>query len=350
MICHEKYLSLIQKSKIDGASEVKKNKLILNFSRLALSLQSLNNIKKRDKEMMKTNPTVKDWIFATRPWSFAVSGLPAFVAMIYAIYISPESSANWVLGAIAVIGAVVFHAGGNLISDYYDFKYGVDRDGTIGADTMTSGLFLPKQILVYGWSFIIIGVAMGLFLVSKTGINLIWIGLFGTIGAVFYFKFKRRALGDLLIFLVYGPTIMLGTGFVLLGYFDWLLFFVSFPMAFITVNVLHSNNTRDMKSDSQARIKTYAMVIGVRASIIYYIVLTVLAYVFIVAMVILDILPIVTLITLLTLPIAYKNCKAMSLVTEDDVTPINNLDKSTAQLQLMFSASLSLALIISILT
>ena len=298
---------------------------------------------------MKTNPTVKDWIFATRPWSFAVSALPAFVAMIYAIYIFPESSANWVLGVIAVIGAVVFHAGGNLISDYYDFIYGVDRDGKVGADTMTSGLFLPKQILVYGWIFIVIGVAMGLFLVSQSGLNLIWVGLFGSIGAVFYFKFKRRALGDLLIFLVYGPTIMLGTGYVMLGYFDWMLLLVSFPMAFITVNVLHSNNTRDMRSDGQANIKTYAMVIGQRASIIYYIVLTVLAYVFILAMVIFEILPIATLITFITMPLALKNCKAMSLITESDVTPINNLDKSTAQLQLMFSASLSLALIFSIL-
>jgi 1,4-dihydroxy-2-naphthoate octaprenyltransferase len=297
---------------------------------------------------MKTNPTVKDWIFATRPWSFAVSALPAFVAMIYAIYISPESSVNWVLGVAAVIGAVVFHAGGNLISDYYDFIYGVDRDGKVGADTMTSGLFLPKQILVYGWIFIIVGIALGLFLVSQSGLNLIWIGLFGAIGAVFYFKFKRRALGDLLIFLVYGPTIMLGTGYVMLGYFDWMLLLVSFPMAFITVNVLHSNNTRDIRSDRQAEIKTYAMVIGQRASIIYYIVLTVLAYVFILAMVILDILPIATLITFITIPLALKNCKAMSLITENDVTPINNLDKSTAQLQLMFSASLSLALIISI--
>ena len=298
---------------------------------------------------MKTNPTVKDWIFATRPWSFAVSALPAFVAMIYAIYIFPESSANWVLGVIAVIGAVVFHAGGNLISDYYDFIYGVDRDGKVGADTMTSGLFLPKQILVYGWIFIIIGVAMGLFLVSQSGLNLIWIGLFGSMGAVFYFKFKRRALGDLLIFLVYGPTIMLGTGYVMLGYFDWMLLLVSFPMAFITVNVLHSNNTRDMRSDGQANIKTYAMVIGQRASIIYYIVLTVLAYVFILAMVIFEILPIATLITFITIPLAVKNCKAMSHITENDVTPINNLDKNTAQLQLLFSASLSLALIISIL-
>jgi len=298
---------------------------------------------------MDTKPTLKNWIFAVRPWSFPVSSLPAFVAMMYTIHTHPESKANWVLGVIAIIGAVIFHAGGNLISDYNDYKYGVDRDGKVGADTLTSKLFLPKQILVYGWSFIIIGVVLGLFLVSQAGTGLLWIGLFGTIGALFYYRFKFRALGDLLIFLVYGPTIMLGTGYVMLGYIDWTLLFVSFPIAFITVNVLHCNNTRDIRSDRYAEIKTYAMVIGVKASIIHYYILTILAYVSIILMVILGILPLTTLITLVTLPIAIKNCKAMSQVTENDVTPINDLDKGTAQLQLIFSASLSLALIISII-
>ncbi len=298
---------------------------------------------------METKPTLKDWIIAVRPWSFAVSALPAFVAMMYTIHTHPESSANWVLGVIAIIGAVIFHAGGNLLSDYNDYKYGVDRDGKVGATTLTSGLFTPKQIFVYGRIFICIGILMGFFLAPVVGSGLIWIGLFGTIGALFYYRFKFKALGDLLIFLVYGPTIMLGTGYVMLSYIDWTLLFVSFPIAFITVNVLHSNNTRDIRSDRYAEIKTYAMVIGLKASIIHYYLLTALAYVSIIVMVILNILPLTALITLITLPIAIKNCKAMSQATDDDVTPINDLDKGTAQLQLMFSASLSLALIIAII-
>ncbi|GAB6007722.1 prenyltransferase [Dysgonomonas reticulitermitis] len=297
---------------------------------------------------METKPTLKDWIIAVRPWSFPVSSLPAFIAMIYTMHTHPGSSANWILGVMAIIGAVIFHAGGNLISDYNDYKYGVDREGKVGTDILTSKLFTPKQVLVYGWIFIIIGTCLGLFLISQSGIGLLWIGLLGAIGAVFYYIFKFRALGDLLIFLVYGPTIMLGTGYVMLGYIDWTLLFVSLPMAFITVNVLHSNNTRDIRSDRYAEIKTYAMVIGVKASVIHYYILTILSYVSIVVMVILNILPVTALITLITIPIAIKNCKAMSQITEDDVTPINDLDKNTAQLQLMFSASLSLGLIISI--
>ncbi len=298
---------------------------------------------------MDTKPTLKNWIIAVRPWSFAVSSLPALVAMMYTIHAHPESSVNWIFGVAAVIGAVIFHAGGNLLSDYHDFRCGVDRDGKVGTDSLTSGMFTPKQIRVYGWTFLVVGVLLGLLLVLHAGVGLIWIGIFGLIGAVFYYRFKFRALGDLLIFLVYGPTIMLGTGYTMLGHIDWSLLFVSFPIAFITVNVLHSNNTRDIRSDRYAEIKTFAMVIGLKASVIHYCVLTALSYVSVILMVGLGILPAVSLITLLTIPVAIKNCKQMSKATEDDTTPINDLDKGTAQLQLMFSASLSLALIIAVI-
>jgi 1,4-dihydroxy-2-naphthoate octaprenyltransferase len=141
---------------------------------------------------------------------------------------------------------------------------------------------------------------------------------------------------------------MLGTSFVVSGHLDWTLTFVSFPMAFITVSMLHSNNTRDIKRDGFANIKTFAMVIGVKASIIYYCTLTFLSYAGIITMVILKILPPTTLITLITIPIAVKNCRAMLQISKENMNPINDLDKSTAKLQLMFSLSLALALIVSI--
>lgn len=297
---------------------------------------------------MSAKPTIKNWLLVTRPWSFSVSALPAIVALIYSIYSNANALSNLYLGLLAVVGAVVFHAGGNLLSDYNDYNKGVDQIGKQGGtDQLTSGLFKPKQILAYGLSFILIGVILGLFLVYVSGVELLWIGIAGTIGAVFYSFFKFRALGDLLIFLVYGPIIMLGTGYVMLHQIYWPLFFVAFPMAFITVNVLHSNNTRDQRGDKSAKIKTFAMQIGTKASKYYYYLLTVLAYLSVIVMVILDILPYPTLIVFLTIPIAYNNCKAMKEATEEDISPISDLDLKTAKLQTAFSILMSLGLLIS---
>lgn len=297
---------------------------------------------------MLNKPTIKDWVFATRPWSFPASSLPAIVAFLFTMNMYQVNQPNWLYGVIAILGAVVFHAGGNLISDYHDYVSGVDRDDTVGVETLTSKLFSPKQILTYGLIFVFVGIIIGLFLVANTGLTLLWIGLIGFIGTVFYYQFKYRALGDFLIFIVYGPTIMLGTSYVMLGSIDWRIILLSLPIAFITVNILHSNNTRDIRSDRFADIRTFAMIIGVKASIVQYYVLTALAYLSVVVMIACNILPIWVLITWLTLPIAFKNCKAMSKITESDMTPINELDKGTAQLQLVFSGLLSIALIINL--
>lgn len=297
---------------------------------------------------MATKLTFKNWLLATRPWSFPASSMPAIVAFLYTWHVYPESHQNWVLGVVAIVGAVIFHAGGNLISDYFDFKHGVDREGVPGTDNLTSGRFAPKQIFVYGSVFILVGIIIGLILVYLTGMILLWIGLVGTVGTIFYYKFKSKALGDLIIFLLYGPTITLGVGYVMHGAIDWNLLYVCVPIAFITVNILHSNNTRDIRSDRYADIKTFAMMIGVKASVIQYILLTVLSYVSIIAMIVFNILPLTALVTLLTIPIAVKNCKAMSQISEDNMTPINELDVKTAQLQLAFSGLLSISLILSL--
>lgn len=295
---------------------------------------------------MGTKLTFKDWLFATRPWSFPASAMPAIVAYLYVWQTSSEPK-NWLLGVLAVLGAVILHAGGNLISDYHDFKYGVDREGVPGSDNLTSGRFSIKQVLIFGLVLVAIATLLGFFLLEQTGFDLVWMGLVGVIAALFYYLFKFKALGDLLIFIVYGPSIMLGVGYVMTGAIDWTLVLISLPIAFITVNILHSNNTRDIESDGQAKITTFAMLIGVKASIWQYIILSALTYISIIVMVVMGMLPIFALLTLLTIPLAVKNCKAMMRVPQKGMGEINLLDMGTAQLQLAFSGLFSIALIIA---
>lgn len=140
---------------------------------------------------------------------------------------------------------------------------------------------------------------------------------------------------------------MLGAGYVMTGVIDWTLVLISLPIVFITVNILHSNNTRDIESDGAAKIKTFAMLIGQKASVAQYIVLSASTYISIIVMVALGILPVVVLATLLTAPLAVKNCKAMARVSEKGVGEISLLDVGTAQLQLAFSGLFSIALIIA---
>jgi len=296
------------------------------------------------------SPTTKNWIIATRPWSFPASTMPALVAISYIFFLKNEMTVdiNWLYGVLALIGAGIFQASGNLIGDYFDYKYNVDRKDTFGSSRMlVDGVFKPKSILNFGITFLVIGILLGLFLSLNTDFNLLWIGAIGVFGTYFYYKFKFMALGDLLIFIIYGPLIGLGTVFVMTNELDWNLFILEIPIAFLVVNILHANNTRDIRNDGKANIKTQAMLLGIKGSKVQYIVLALGAYIAVALMVTFRMIHPLTLSVFLTLPITLKNIKKMQLAEVDKPVLIKDLDADSAQLVLIFSVLLSLSNIVA---
>ncbi|MDR2173098.1 MAG: prenyltransferase [Burkholderiales bacterium] len=270
--------------------------------------------------------------------------MPALVTFVYVFFLSRHDGldAHWLLGVLAVIGAVVFQISGNLISDYFDYTRGIDREDTFGSSRLlVNQTFKPRMIFWYGVGFIAFGAFLGLYLVSQTGWPLLIIGVLGFVGAAFYYFFKSRALGDALIFLIYGPLISMGVFYVMTGFLDGRIVMLSLPIAFITVNILHANNTRDIAHDKRAQIKTFAMLLGVRASVFEYKLLLALTYLLMVILVVTGILHWVTLCVFLTLPLAIGNGRAMERACEKQPENICDLDVRTAKLQLAFSVLLS---------
>jgi len=76
-----------------------------------------------------------------------------------------------------------------------------------------------------------------LFLFAKTGVELLWIGFIGALATYFYYKLKFAALGDFVIFIVYGPLIGLGTAFVMTDQLMWNTVLLNIPVAFLVVNI-----------------------------------------------------------------------------------------------------------------
>ncbi len=292
--------------------------------------------------------STKDWIIAFRPWSLPASSMPSLIAITYVFYLSNQFSyINLWYGILALIGAVVFQIVGNLISDYFDFKYNVDRKETFGSSRMlVENIFQPKSIFIYGIVFLIIGLLIGLYLLINTGIELLWIGILGTLGSIFYYKMKYIALGDFLIFLIYGPLIGLGTVYVMTNQLFWQVILIELPIAFLIVNILHSNNTRDIRDDSKANIKTQAMLLGIFGSKIQFLFLALGAYFLVLLFVILKLLHPISLIVLITLPITIKNIKLMRRAKIETPEIISNLDASCAKLVLIFSLLIALSNII----
>lgn len=287
---------------------------------------------------MKTS--LKNWILAVRPWAFPASTMPVILTISYVFYKQYFIAAeiNWWFGLMALIGVMFLHAGGNLISDYYDFKNQVDRKESFGSERLlVQGVFQPRTYTRYGLILLVIGSAIGFWLTYHTGAALLWIGLIGVLGALCYSFLKARALGDLLIFILYGPMIGLGTAYVLTSQLMWEVLLLNVPVAMLVVNILHANNTRDIKHDAEARIKSQAMLLGIKGSKIQYVVLALGAYLMIILMNVLGMIHPITLITLISLPIAIRNIKLMMKATTETLEVIKDLDGMSAQLVMIFS-------------
>ena len=292
---------------------------------------------------------MKKWLMITRPWSFVVSATPVVATTLFLLYKCGAANINWLNALLALVGIVVFHAAGNLHSDYYDYKTGIDSKEAFCIQSLVNGEFKPSQYRNFSLILLAVGIVIGLVLTWLSGWQLLAIGGIGCLLTLLYPWTKFHALGDLNIFIVFGILPMLGTSLVATGAIDCSTLLLSVPVGFVTVAVLHSNNTRDIPTDSAAGAKSFAAVIGQKASMWLYIALITIPSVYTVVMSCAGLFPWWCLLILLSLPIVFKNIgQALKLRTEG-LSAFNQLDLMTAKLQMISGIMLCLGFIIATL-
>lgn len=284
-------------------------------------------------------------MIAVRPWSFPASAMPVITSIAYLFWKGAEI--DWLFGLWALVNIVIFHAAGNTWSDYFDFRKKVDAEDTFGAKTLTTGMFNEKEIFRLSLSLTVVATVAGLALMALTGLPLLWIGLGGVLCTLLYPMLKYNALGDLVILMAYAFLPTIGTSFVTTGAIDWSVLLIALPVGLITDGILHSNNTRDTLTDRRAGIKTMAMGLGHKASAILYGFEVIFPYVWIGVLSIMGLMPITTIVIFLTLAVAIGCAKTMMHSLEGGSGVIADLDVRTANLQLMFSALLTVAFIVA---
>lgn len=297
---------------------------------------------------MKNGHSLRQWLETVRYWSFPMSLCPVVATVAY-LYWRGET-VDAVAAVAAMVAIVLFQAAGNLISDYNDFRSGVDSEKSYGVDLLVKGTFTPKEYLIEAVIILTLSLALGLMLVFRGGgLPLFLIGLAGLLLAVFYSPLKSRALGDLDIFLVYALFAITGTSYAVTGVLHPESLVLMMPIGLITVAVLHANNTRDIETDREAGIRTVAMILGYDRSIRLYVAYIFLPFLFVIAGVLAGLLPWTALLCLITAPLSYKIAKGITHVPSDDQR-ICDLDQRTAMLQLSFTTTLIIGICIGIWT
>ncbi len=288
--------------------------------------------------------SLKDWIIATRPWSFTASAMPVIVTAAWMA--ANGRDVCWWLAALTVVNIILVHAAGNTWSDYHDYVKGIDTPDTYGAKTITTGQFTADEIRHLSELLNVVALALGITMVALTGTTLLWIGIIGFALSMLYPTLKYHALGDVVIIFCYSILPMLGTAFITTGTLYWDSLWMALPVGLITVGILHSNNTRDIETDTAADATTLPAIIGRPLAVKLYYAEVSLPYIWMIALCFAGIAPWWTLLCLLSLPLAIKNIKAMMLYKQG-IKAYAHVDEATAQLQLAFSVLLIIGLILS---
>lgn len=294
---------------------------------------------------MRNKHSLKDWLVAVRPWSFPASAMPVAVTLAYLYWL--QQDVNWLNGVWALLNIVVFHAAGNTWSDYFDYKHRVDREDTHGVKTLTSGMFQPQEIYRLSLSLLVVALVAGIGLLWRTGLPLLYIGMGGVACTLLYPSLKYRALGDVVIFIAYALLPMLGTAYAATGVADWNTMWVALPVGLITVAILHANNTRDMQTDVRADIRTLAMTVGARTSMLLYYLEVLVPFAWIVCCAAAGIFPWWSLLVLPALGPALGNVRLMACYPSTGMEGIARLDELTAKLQLLFSLLFALSFVLA---
>lgn len=192
----------------------------------------------------------------------------------------------WLTAVLTVLTAVLLQVLSNLANDYGDSRHGVDSRGRVGPTrAVQSGrVSLSVMLRAVALSAFLAAVA-GLFLVRLAlgPAGWIFIGVFVLLGAlavwaaIAYTATERPygyyGLGDLMVFVFFGPVAVLGSYFLQAHTLDAWSLLPAAAAGLLAVGVLNVNNLRDLEGDRAAGKLTVPVRLGLRRGRIYHAIL-----------------------------------------------------------------------------
>ncbi|MFJ8960679.1 1,4-dihydroxy-2-naphthoate polyprenyltransferase [Lentzea sp. NPDC102401] len=208
--------------------------------------------------------SVVQWIQGTRPRTLPNSIAPVVVGAAAAHHIDEF---NVLYTVLALVVSVAFQVGVNYANDYSDGIRGTD-DNRVGPFRLTgSGAAEPAKVRLAAFIALGVGALAGVALVVLSGHW--WLLGFGAVciaGAWFYTGGKcpygYAGLGEIAVFLFFGPAAVLGTLYVQTGEITGIGIGASIAMGSISAAVLVANNLRDIPTDAVSGKRTLAVVLG----------------------------------------------------------------------------------------
>ena len=232
-------------------------------------------IRMDDKKEWDALDILSKWFIATRSavttvtlYSGVIGGLLAW-QYLHANN-RPFDILTWI---ILTVGLFIAHGTNNLLNDYTDFTRGIDTDNYFrtqyGVHPLAQGFWDKSTHMRW---FLISGffaTLAGLYAMFVTHFSPVVVGLFvfGALILLFYtYPLKYIGIGELSIFLIWGPLMIGGIYYVLTGQWDWTVVLASIPVGLNVVSINLGKHTDKMKEDQGKGVRTLPVLIGETAT------------------------------------------------------------------------------------
>ncbi len=255
----------------------------INFAMWRTALSQL--VKMDDKQEWDALDVVSKWLIATRS---GVTTVTIYSCVIAAMFAWRDGYFAWLPWLIVTLGLFLAHGTNNLLNDYTDFSRGIDKDNYFRTQYGVHPLvqeFWGKSTQIR-W-FLVSGFLAslaGVYALFYTDFHPVVIGLFafGALMLLFYtYPLKYFALGELTIFLIWGPIMIGGVYFVLARGWtanSWNVVLAGVPFGLSVASINVGKHIDKLREDKAKGVGTLPVIIGETAARYLNITAIVLAY------------------------------------------------------------------------
>jgi 1,4-dihydroxy-2-naphthoate octaprenyltransferase len=223
-------------------------------------------IKMDDKNEWNALDIVSKWLIATRS---AVTLVTVYSCVISGLLAWRDGYFSWGPWLILTFGLFIAHGANNLLNDYTDFSRGLDQGNYFRTQYGVHPLqqkFWDKSTQIR-W-FVISGflaALAGIWALFYTNFSPVTIGLFafGSVVLLAYtYPFKYWGLGELMIFLIWGPIMIAGVYFVLSGVWSWNVVLAGIPYGLGVVSINMAKHIDKLEDDKERGVGTFPVRVG----------------------------------------------------------------------------------------
>lgn len=297
------------------------------------------------------------WLVITRAPFLTAIIIPILIGGAWVAYQQLVTPFPTALFWMTLFAGIFMHIAANTFNDYFDWTSGTDQLNndyftpyTGGSRSIELGLITPRQLFRVALVSLIIASILGGILILESGVGVLIFGLFGAFSTYFYTApplrlAARRGLGELAVFLNFGPLAVAGTVFALTGSVTLVDFLVGVPIGLLTTAILWVNQIPDEASDRLAAKINLVVLLGKKRARWGYLVLMCLTFGLILYWMVIGTFPLGAALALLSIPLAWK--ATVKVMREYDQRSLSQASAATIKVHMMAGLLMAAGLVLS---